>query len=116
MTDNDNDATHRTRLANERTLLAWWRTAFTLFALGVGVGRLVPELTSAARWPYEAIGIGYAAVGVLFLWIGHRRAKDVEQALDQGSFVRFGNSLSFALTVAGSVLGIATIGVVLVSR
>jgi uncharacterized membrane protein YidH (DUF202 family) len=110
------DAIYRTRLANERTLLAWWRTGFTLLALGIGVGRLLPELTSGARWPYEAIGIAFAIVGIVFIWIGHRRSREIEQALDRGEFVPFSAHLSLALTVAGTVLAIAAIGVVLVSR
>ena len=112
----DDDAVQRTRLANERTLLAWWRTGFALFALGVGIGRLVPELTSTRPWPYEIIGVSYAVVGVVFVWIGHRREREVEQALARGEFARFSSSLSFALTFAGTVLGIATIGVILASR
>ena len=37
------DATRRTRLANERTYLAWWRTGLTALAVGIGIGKLVPE-------------------------------------------------------------------------
>ena len=62
------DATHRTRLANERTYLAWWRTGLTAFAVSVGVGRLVPEHTDANRWPFEVVG---AAFGPGFVvWAG----------------------------------------------
>ena len=110
------DAIYRTRLANERTLLAWWRTGFTLLAVGIGVGRLLPELTSATRWPYEVIGVAFALVGVVFVWIGHRRAQEVERALDRKEFVPFSSHLSLALTVAGTVLAIATIGVIVGSR
>ncbi len=111
-----NDAVHRTRLANERTLLAWWRTGFALLALGVGIGRLVPELTSTRPWPYEVIGVCFAGVGIMFVWIGHRRAREVEQALDRGEFVPFSGGLSLVLALAGTVLGIATIGVILATR
>ena len=43
--DEARDATRRTRLANERTYLAWWRTGLTTFAVSVAAGRLVPELS-----------------------------------------------------------------------
>ena len=34
------DALRRTRLANERTYLAWWRRALTALAMAVGAGRI----------------------------------------------------------------------------
>src|ERR1043166_8707504 len=43
--DEARDATRRTRLASERTYLAWWRTGLTAFAVAFGAGRVVPELT-----------------------------------------------------------------------
>jgi putative membrane protein len=43
--DEARDATRRTRLANERTYLAWWRTGLTAFAVSLGAGKLVPALT-----------------------------------------------------------------------
>ena len=36
------DASRRTYLAEERTLLAWWRSGLAAFAVAVGVGRLLP--------------------------------------------------------------------------
>ena len=45
------DATRRTRLANERTFLAWWRTALGAEGLAVVTGKLVPEVTEGAGWP-----------------------------------------------------------------
>ena len=61
--DEAHDATRRTRLANERTYLAWWRTGLTTFAVSVAAGKLVPELSSGAAWPFEAIGVAFAVVG-----------------------------------------------------
>jgi uncharacterized membrane protein YidH (DUF202 family) len=40
------DATRRTRLAAERTYLAWWHSALAAFAVSLGVGKVVPELAS----------------------------------------------------------------------
>ena len=58
------DATRRTRLANERTYLAWWRPGLTSFALAVGIGRVALDVADATHWPYELAG---AAVVVLVL-------------------------------------------------
>ena len=49
--DEARDATRRTRLANERTYLAWWRTGLTSFAVSLGAGKLVPALTEESHWP-----------------------------------------------------------------
>ena len=47
----------QTDLAVERTQLAWWRTGLTALAVGVGIGRIVPDLGhSATHWPYGARG------------------------------------------------------------
>jgi len=42
------DATRRTRLASERTYLAWWRSALAAIAVALGVGKVVPELTGGS--------------------------------------------------------------------
>ena len=107
------DATRRTRLANERTYLAWWRTGLTSLAVCVGVGRLVPLHTHVARWPYEAVGAGFGALGLAFLWIGYDRLRSVERALDDGSFAPLGPRMPVALVAGGLVLGAALIAVVL---
>src|SRR5215213_11690046 len=84
--DEAGDATRRTRLANERTYLAWWRTALTAFAVSIGSGKLVPELASGSTWPYTAIGVGFALVGVCCSVYGFRRQREVELALRRGEF------------------------------
>jgi putative membrane protein len=107
------DATRRTRLANERTYLAWWRTGLTALAVCVGVGRLVPLHTHVARWPYETVGAGFGVLGLGFIWIGFARVRSVERALDRGSFAALGDRLPALLVAAGLVLGAALIAVVL---
>jgi putative membrane protein len=109
------DATRRTRLANERTYLAWWRTGLTALAVAVGVGRLVPVVTKhGARWPYELLGVGYGLLGVAFVVAAYLRARTVENALDAGGFATLPDAFLLALTAAGAVLGVLTV-VVLVA-
>ena len=108
------DATRRTRLANERTYLAWWRTGLTSFAVAVGVGRLVPAHTSATRWPFEAVGAAFGVVGIGFVWAGYTRARAVERALDEGTFANFGAKPALLLLGAGVVLGAAVVALVLI--
>jgi putative membrane protein len=110
------DATRRTRLANERTYLAWWRTGLTALAVCVGVGRLVPELSGGIKWPYEVVGACFGVLGLAFMWLGYARTRAVEEALDRGSFAPIGLRLPFALMLAGLALGGATILIVLFAR
>ena len=57
------DAARRTRLANERTYLAWWRTGLTALAVCIALGRIVPGVTGVTKWPYEAVGAAYGVLG-----------------------------------------------------
>jgi putative membrane protein len=109
------DATRRTRLANERTYLAWWRTGLTSFAVSLGVGRIVPDLTSGERWPYAVVGVGYAALGLVLLAYGFVRERAVDQALDEGRFSPVDVRFVGALTGFGVPLGLLTLVLVLVA-
>jgi putative membrane protein len=108
------DATRRTRLANERTYLAWWRTGLTTFAVALGAGKLVPELSGGAAWPYETIGVGFALVGVLFIAYAYVRQKRVEEALARGDYAPFETRAGLVFAALGVLLGLGTIAVVLV--
>ena len=68
------DATRRTRLAAERTLLAWWRSGLTAFAVALATGKLLPELTSGGPgWLYAILGVSYAALGIVLSVYGTLR-------------------------------------------
>jgi inner membrane protein YidH len=106
------DATRRTRLATERTYLAWWRTGLAAFAVGIASGKLVPELSSEPSWPFEAIGVAFALVGMLFIAYAYLRQKQVEDALDRGEYAPFDTRVSLVFAVFGVMLGIATVTVI----
>jgi putative membrane protein len=106
------DATRRTRLANERTYLAWWRTGLTALAVSVGAGRLVPELTDGPSWPYAVLGIAYGILGVGFVAYGFRRLHAVERAVARDEYASPDERVIAALTVLGVLVGVATVLVV----
>jgi putative membrane protein len=110
--DEARDATRRTRLANERTYLAWWRTGLTSLAVSFGVGRLLPALSKGTKWPYEAIGVTFALVGVGFIVEGYLRQKRIEEALARGDFAPLERRTALVFSVAGAVLGVAMLVVV----
>jgi putative membrane protein len=110
--DENEDATRRTRLANERTYLAWWRTGLTSFAVSIGVGRVVPGVSHVTKWPYEVVGAGYGLLGIAFMLTGHLRIRKVEQAIGRGEFLQVDDRLMTVVLAAGLVLGVATVALV----
>jgi putative membrane protein len=112
--DEAGDATRRTRLANERTYLAWWRTGLTAFAVSLGAGKLVPALTDETRWPYVVVGVGFALLGVVFVAYGFRRQRLVERAVTRGEYVRPDERLLAWLTGVGILLGFMLLVIVVI--
>ena len=116
MTDVDEtrDATRRTRLANERTFLAWWRSGLTAFAVAIGAGKLVPEVAGDVEaWPYELLGAGFAALGVAFVLYGWVRQRAVDRALAAGEYAAPSGAAVARFTAAGLALGLGVRLVVL---
>ncbi len=106
------DATRRTRLANERTYLAWWRTGLTSLAVGIGIGKLLPEHTSSSSWPYELVGAAFSVLGIAFVVTGLQRVRAVEHAIDRGSFAPLGERLLALLVGSGILLGLGVIALI----
>jgi putative membrane protein len=111
--DAPRDAFRRTRLANERTYLAWWRTGLATIAVSLAAGKLVPELTTGATWPFEAIGVAFALVGLVLIVYAYVRHKRVEEALDRGEFAPFEPRAGLVFAALGVVLGVCTIVLIL---
>ena len=107
----ERDATRRTRLANERTYLAWLRSGLTALAVAFAAGRLVPQLSGGERWPSVVLGAGYGILGVGFVVLSYDRQRRVERALDAGNYEPLGES-TLALTIAAVLLGVATVLIV----
>ena len=103
------DATRRTRLASERTYLAWWRTGLTAFAVSFGAGRIVPELAGGTAWPYEAIGVAFGLVGLGFIGYGYARQRQIEAALARGEYAPFQDRAALVFAACGILLGLATV-------
>jgi putative membrane protein len=107
--DEAQDATRRTRLANERTYLAWFRTGLTALAVALAAGKVIPELAKAeSRWPYEILGAGFALFGILCIGYGLIRDRQVERALMHGEFTPSDRRATLGLTCFGVVLGVFT--------
>ncbi len=105
----ERDATRRTRLANERTYLAWLRSGLTALAVAFAAGRLVPQLSGGTRWPSEILGAGFGVLGVAFVLLSFERQRRVERALDVGDYAPLEVRVTLALTIASVLLGLATV-------
>jgi putative membrane protein len=107
------DATRRTRLANERTFLAWWRTALGTEGLAVAVGKILPEVTNDEHWPYIALGLVLALLGAALAAIGWWRYATVDNALRGGEEAVtpawLVATLSIVLTAAGVVVAVLVV-------
>jgi len=112
-TPQDSDVTRRTWLAAERTWLAWWRTGIGASAVAIGVGRILPELTHGARWPFRALGIAYGFIAIAVLVIGAVRQQRTGEALRRGSYSELSSPTVMWLT--GGAVCVSLSAVVLVA-
>jgi putative membrane protein len=106
-------APRRTHLAAERTQLAWWRTGLTAVAVGVGVGRVVPDIAGTEEtWPYVATGICFSLYGVALIAYGTVRARELERKLGGRHPIDASDRALVGLTVVGVLLGLASVALI----
>jgi hypothetical protein len=84
----------------------------TTFAVSVGAGKLVLELSSGAAWPFQAIGVAFALVGLLFMLYAYVRQKR-SRTLARGEYAPFETRTGLIFTFLGVLLGIGTVAVIL---
>lgn len=113
MAEPDSDVTRRTRLAAERTWLAWWRSGIAASTAAVAVGGVVPELVDGSRTPYVVLGAGYAILAAaMFAAAGIRRVH-VTRALERGEYSEVGERMVWALSLIALVLALGTLAIIL---
>ncbi len=79
----DQDLDYRFTLANERTFLAWIRTALALIAGGVAVVQLVPALSIPGI--RHGLGTALTVTGGVLAVLAVRRWRSVQTAMQQGA-------------------------------
>jgi putative membrane protein len=78
-TSNELDPDVRFLLANERTLLAWIRTAIAVIAGGVALTQFGSDSTIRV-----ATGVGAIVLGISLASYGYARFKDADKAIRRG--------------------------------
>jgi uncharacterized membrane protein YidH (DUF202 family) len=113
--DQDGDATRRTWLAAERTVLAWLRTGLTATAVALAVGKVIPDLRhGGASWPFVVLGAGYGLLGVLIVAYGFRRGREVDRAIREGRWLSPGDRAMWLIGGLSIAFGLlATVVIVL---
>jgi putative membrane protein len=106
---------YRFTLANERTLLAWLRTALALVAGGVAVATYTPDL--GVRWGSAAAALALVLVGLGTAVVGHHRWRANERAIAAGAPLPAGwlvpavvASVAAVVVVLGVLVGVEVIG------
>lgn len=69
--------------ANERTFLAWNRTALALIAAGLAIVSLLPDFEW--DWGARAIGVPLIALGAILSYTSYRRWEGNERAMRTGA-------------------------------
>ncbi len=101
----DRSAAARDHLANERTLLAWQRTALALLGLGFLVDRFAFEGRGGSLMG-SVLGLGLIALGALASVAGAARYLRTERDIDQATYrpAHLAHLLLTAAMVVGAVL------------
>ena len=106
----ESEPDYRFTMANERTFLAWQRTALGLLAAAVALEQLVPEMTvPGAR---RLLGVGLAVLAVLTSGMGLLRWQQADHAMRGGDPLPRHPSPAY-LAVGLGVVGLIALGLVI---
>lgn len=104
--DEGTDPDYRFSLANERTFLAWNRTALALIAGGLAVVHLLPDLEPL--WMRRLLGLPPVALGGLLGGLSYHRWDGNERAMRRGE--RLPTSAAPRLLAVAVALGAIAVG------
>ncbi len=110
------DATRRTYLAQERTLLAWWRSGLAAVAVALGVGRLVPALLEVDPLPFAVLGAAFGLMAVAIFAVAAVRDRAVRRALAEGRYEPIAPTLVWVVTGAFVALCVASVVLILAAE
>jgi uncharacterized membrane protein YidH (DUF202 family) len=77
----------RDTLSNERTNLAWVRTALSSTVLGFSIGKFIKSKHSANQIILDLIGVAFIISGLIMFWYSFIRTMSVHRSFRKDSFV-----------------------------
>jgi len=108
--DSAEELDYRFTFANERTFLAWQRTALGLLAAAVALVQLVPEL--AIPGARRLLGVGLALLAIVTSGMGLLRWQQADRAMRRGEPLPRHPSPAY-LAIGLTVVGIIALGLVI---
>jgi putative membrane protein len=106
--DDDDDVDPRFTLANERTFLAWNRTALALVSAGAGAAAFLDDLHGARLF----VAVPLVLLGAIVALLSYKRWVDTERAMDEGTSMpptQLPAALAFAVAFLALVLAVLAI-------
>ncbi len=106
----ESDPDVRFTYANERTFLAWNRTALALIAAGLAVVSFLPEFEWS--WGARAVGVPLITLGAVVSYTSYRRWEANESAMRRGAPLPPSNLpkvLAIGIAVASTVAAVVAL-------
>ena len=111
--DDGTEPDPRFTFANERTFLAWSRTALALVVAGLGVVQLLPPFPGVP-WGRHVLGVPLIVFGAVVAVVAYREWGQSQQAMRRGQSLPR-SVMPWLLTVVITVIAVLAAIVVLVS-
>jgi uncharacterized membrane protein YidH (DUF202 family) len=99
----------RTYYAEERTLLAWWRTGIATAAVALAMGGIVPKLTGFPKDRFHALGAAYGLLAIFFFVGGSIRDHLGRRAIAAGGYSALSSKVVVGATIYLCVLVTLTV-------
>jgi putative membrane protein len=104
-------ALERTRLAKERTFAAWLRTGLGAAIAGVGMVKLLPDVSP--DWLVQAMGLLLVASGMAIFILGYRTYHSVLEKLEKEGFEGLPSRSMVILTVSFMLVAVVALIIIL---
>jgi putative membrane protein len=101
----------RTRLAKERTFAAWLRTGLGATIAGVGLVKLLPDVSP--DWLVQAMGFLLVITGMAIFILGYRTYHNVIKKLEKEGFEGLPSRSMVILTASFMLMGVVALIIIL---
>jgi putative membrane protein len=107
----DTEPDARYTFANERTFLAWTRTALAFIVAGLGIVQLLPPFPGVP-WGRHLLGIPLIVIGGVIALVGYRQWAGNQRALRRQAPIQ---RSSLPQLLAWSIVGMAAVAAIVVA-